>query len=425
MKAEILTIGDELLRGEIVDSNKSFLSERLLDLDIETRFHTSVADDPEDMRDAFRRAAQRSDAVLVSGGLGPTRDDLTTQVLAHSFGRELRLDETALASIRRFFERLGREMSPNNASQAYFPEGAEVLPNPIGTAPGFMLDVGEALFFCLPGVPSELRRMMDEQVLPRLAERRAAGVAVRATLLRTFGIGESNLDHQLRDVALEGDVTIGFRTAFPDNYVRVRVRAASAAEAESKLEQVCGEIHKRLGPIVYGEGPETLEHVVGRLLLDAGRTVAVAESCTGGLLAERITSVPGASQYFAGGVVAYGNAAKTALLNVPAELLAAEGAVSEPVARAMAEGVRERFATDFGLATTGISGPTGATEATPLGTVYIAFARQGGSTHVDRFVFALDRVRHRTIASQIALDWVRRAILGAELAAPTLLRSKG
>jgi nicotinamide-nucleotide amidase len=424
MEAEILTIGDELLRGEIIDSNKSFLSERLLDLDIETRFHASVGDDPEDMRDAFLRAADRSDAVLVSGGLGPTRDDLTTQVLAQTFGRELQLDEDSLASTRAFFERMGREMSPNNASQAYFPEGAEILPNPIGTAPGFMLDVGEAVFFCMPGIPSELHRMMDEQVLPRLAERCRGDGVVRATLLRTFGIGESSLDHLLRDVAAEGDVTLGFRTAFPDNLLRARVRAPSTAEADAKLAQVCAELHKRLGPILYGEGNETLERVVGQLLREADCTVAVAESCSGGLIAERITSVPGASEYFAGGVVAYGNAAKVSLLNVSPELLEAEGAVSEPVARAMAEGARERFASDFGLATTGISGPAGASDATPLGTLYVALARKGHSTHADRFVFALDRPRHRMIASHIALDWVRRSLLGAELAAPNLLRRR-
>jgi nicotinamide-nucleotide amidase len=387
MEAEILTIGDELLRGEIVDSNKSFLSERLLALDIETRFHASVGDDPEDMRDAFLRAADRSDAVLVSGGLGPTRDDLTTQVLAQTFGRELQLDEDSLASTRAFFERMGREMSPNNASQAYFPEGAEILPNPIGTAPGFMLDVGEAVFFCMPGIPSELHRMMDEQVLPRLAERCRGDGVVRALL-------------------------------------RARVRAPSTAEADAKLAQVCAELHKRLGPILYGEGNETLERVVGQLLREADCTVAVAESCSGGLIAERITSVPGASEYFAGGVVAYGNAAKVSLLNVSPELLQAEGAVSEPVARAMAEGARERFASDFGLATTGISGPAGASDATPLGTLYVALARKGHSTHADRFVFALDRPRHRMIASHIALDWVRRSLLGAELAAPDLLRRR-
>ena len=210
MKAEVITVGDELLRGEIVDSNKSLLSERLLALDIETRWHTSVGDDPADMTDAFRRAAERSRVVLVSGGLGPTRDDLTSAVLAQAFGREHRLDPAVLETIRAFFRNVGREMAENNARQAWFPEGAEVLPNPIGTAPGFLLEQGRALFFCMPGVPREMERMLREQVLPRIAARRGGGPVVRAALLRTFGIGESSLDDELKDIAASGDVTLGF-----------------------------------------------------------------------------------------------------------------------------------------------------------------------------------------------------------------------
>jgi nicotinamide-nucleotide amidase len=446
VKAEILTIGDELLRGEIVDSNKSLLSDRLLGLDVQTRYHVSVGDDPEDMTDAFRRAAARSDVVLVSGGLGPTRDDLTTEVLAQTFDRPLVFDEAALETIRAFFRGVGREMTENNAKQARFPEGAEVLPNPIGTAPGFLLVVEGAAFFCMPGVPRELERMMDEQVLPRIAklqaersaeeQARAAGaqrgaaerssenVVVRATLLRTFGMGESTLDDELKDIAASGDVSLGFRTAFPDNYLRPLARAATVEEAEAKLAQVCDAIRERLGPLVYGEGAETLPAVVGGLLREHGRTIAVAESCTGGLVAERITEVPGASDYFAGGVVAYANAAKTALLGVPEAMLAEHGAVSEPVARAMAEGARTRFAADFGVATTGISGPGGGSPEKPLGLVHVALARKGG-THSDHFVFPLDRSRHRLLTAQIALDWVRRALLGVELMGPTLMRRRG
>jgi nicotinamide-nucleotide amidase len=423
MKAEILTIGDELMRGEIVDSNKAFLSERLLSLDIETRFHASVADDPEDMADAFRRAAERSDVVLVSGGLGPTRDDLTSEVLARTFGRPLVQDEQALEGIRAFFRGLGREMTQNNAKQALFPEGAEVLPNPIGTAPGFALERGRALFFCLPGVPREMSRMMDEQVLPRLARRSGAGQVVRARLLRTFGTGESMLDDQLSDIAASGDVTLGFRTAFPDNYLRPVARAASAAEAEAKLDAVCAAIRARLGAIVYGEGDETLAAVVGRLLREKGGTLCVAESCTGGLVAEQITGVPGSSAYFLGGVVAYSNAAKTSALGVPPELIDRHGAVSDAVARAMAEGARERFGADFGLATTGISGPDGGSAEKPVGLVHVALARAGG-THAESFLFPLDRHRHRQLTAQVALDWVRRAVLGEELLAPTLMRAR-
>jgi competence/damage-inducible protein CinA-like protein len=429
VRAEILTIGDELVRGEIVDSNKSFLSDRLLSLDVETRFHASVGDDPADMADALRRAVGRSDVVVVSGGLGPTRDDLTTEVVARTFGRELVLDPAALEAIRGFFRALGREMSKNNEKQALFPERAEVLTNPIGTAPGFMVDEAGALVFCLPGVPRELVRMMDEQVMPRIARRleRAGGSAppvVRATLLRTFGMGESTLDAELADVARGGDVSLGFRTAFPDNYLRPVARGRSAEEADERLARVCEEIHRRLGALVYAEGAETMEQVVGRLLRQAGRTLAVAESCTGGLVAQRVTDVAGSSDYFLGGVVAYANAAKTALLGVPDDLLAAHGAVSDPVARAMADGARTRFGADVAVATTGISGPGGGTAEKPVGLVYVALAADAGA-HAESFVFPLDRTRHRQLTAQLALDWVRRSLLGVELTSPTLLRRQG
>jgi len=425
VKAEVLTIGDELLRGEIIDSNKALLSQRLLDLDIETQFQTSVRDAPPDMRDAFQRAANRSDYVLVSGGLGPTRDDLTAQVLAESFGLELELDAQALEGIRAFFRRVGREMTDNNASQAYFPSGAEVLPNPIGTAPGFALEAQGALFFAMPGVPRELRRMLDEQVMPRLAARSQHNrPVVRARLLRTFGIGESSLDSELRDIAKGDDVELGFRTSFPDNTLRPLCRASSVEAAEARLAELCDEIRQRLGTVIYGEGEAGMEAVVGALLAERGASLAVAESCTGGGIAARISEVPGASRYFLGGVVAYADAAKRDLLGVPEALLAQHGAVSEPVARAMAEAVRTRFGATIGVATTGISGPDGGTEEKPVGLVHIALADATG-THAEHFVFPLDRARHRKLTAQTALDWVRRRLLGVELIGPSLMRQQG
>ncbi len=384
MKAEVLTIGDELLRGEITDSNKSFLSQRLLTLDIETRFHVTCADDRADIADIFRRAAARSEVVLVSGGLGPTRDDITIEVLAETFGRKLTLHEPSLEALRGFFARFGREMAAINEKQAWFPEGAEVLENPIGTAPGTMLEVsreggGSVLFFCMPGVPRELFKMMDEQVLPRIASRRRVTSWVRASLLRTFGIGESNLDEMLRDVALPDGVELGFRTQFPDNHVRPVARAASAAEADAKLARSCELLRERLGVLVYGTGEETLEAVTGQLLTLRGATLSVAESCTGGMIGELLTATPGSSAYFKGGVVAYWNDAKAALLGVPDALLKEHGAVSEPTARAMAEGARARFGTDLAVATTGIAGPTGGSANKPVGLIYVALASAEGS----------------------------------------------
>jgi len=423
VKAEILTIGDELLRGEIVDTNKSFLSDRLLRFDVETRFHSSVCDDPADMTDAFRRAASRADVVLVSGGLGPTRDDITLEVLARTFGRALRRDEPSLAAIRAFFQRLGREMSPSNEKQALLPEGAEVLPNPVGTAPGCMLEVERTVFFCLPGVPRELARMMDEEVLPRLARRlRPAGAGVmRAALLRTFGMGESTLEDELKDLAREEGVALGFRTAFPDNFLRPVVRAATAAEAEARLERVCDAIRARLGPLIYGRDDETLEQALGRLLALRGKTLAVAESCTGGLVAQRISAVPGCSRYFRGGVVAYANEAKRDLLGVPEALLAAHGAVSAEVARAMAEGARVRLGADLAVSTTGISGPDGGTAEKPVGTVCLALDTSSG-TRSRRYQFWGSRDWVKLLTSQVALDWVRRTQLGEDPTRSALLK---
>jgi len=417
VKAEILTIGDEVLRGEIIDTNKSFLADRLLGLDIETHFQTSVRDDPPAMIDAFKRAASRSNITLVSGGLGPTRDDLTAAVIAEAFGLELVLDEATLEVIRSFFRSRGREMTENNASQARFPEGADILPNPLGTAPGFSIAHGMTRFFCLPGVPNEMIRMMDEQVLPRVEAARGEGLAVRARLIRTFGMGESTLDDELKDIAASGDVSLGFRTSFPDNYLRPLARAATAEQAEAALDRICDEIRQRLGPLVYGEDQQTLEAVVGQMLAERGMTIAVAESCTGGLIAKRITDNPGSSAYFAGGVVAYSNAAKGELLGVPAAMLEEHGAVSDPVVRAMAQGVRERFGVDIGIAATGVSGPDGGTVDKPVGLVHIAIARED-AVFADSFVFRMDRARHRLLTSQIALDWVRRTLLGAELIGP-------
>jgi nicotinamide-nucleotide amidase len=447
VNAEIITIGDELMRGEIVDSNKARIAERLLSLDLDCRYQVSVLDDPADMRDAFQRASERADFILVSGGLGPTRDDMTTEVLAETFGRDLELDEDSLAVIEAFFASVGREMADTNRKQAYFPTKADVLPNPIGTAPGFSIREGRASFYAMPGVPRELDRMMDEQVLPRIAERLAhldretleadegRGVAlagagaparkvVRAALLATFGMGESSLESELLDLARDGHVELGFRTSFPDNFLRPVARATSAEEADRRIAQAIRAIRERLGPVVYGEGDDTMESVVGRMLTERKQTVATAESCTGGLIAERLTDVPGSSAYVLGGIVSYSNDAKMALLSVPEDVLAREGAVSEPVVRTMAEQVRLRFGSDFGVATSGISGPDGGTEDKPVGLVWIALAT-AESTHADSFVFQVDRSRHRRLTAQVALDWIRRSMLGVELVGPSLLRRAG
>lgn len=458
MKAEILTIGDEVLRGEIVDSNKALIASRLLQLDVECHYQASVRDDPADMCDAFERGISRSDLLLVSGGLGPTRDDRTTETLAEALGRPLEFDEGSFEAMRAFFARVGREMNETNRKQALFPSGAEILANPVGTAPGFLLEERGTIVVCMPGVPRELSLMMDEQVLPRVEarlEKREGVSRVRARMLRTFGIGESSLEGELVDLAQDGEAELAFRTSFPDNFLRVVARGASISEADARIDAVVAKIRARIGDLVYGEGDETLEAVVGGLLGAAGRTVAVAESCTGGAIAQKLTDNPGSSAYFLGGVVAYSNSAKQALLGVPEEALVRHGAVSEPVVRAMASGARARFGADIGLATTGISGPGGGSDAKPVGLVYIGMswgagiassrilansgetdagvrvspgsggaADQGGRAE-GRFVFPLDRARHRTLTAQVALDWIRRLMTDTELVGPSLMRRGG
>jgi nicotinamide-nucleotide amidase len=438
--AWVVTIGDELMRGEIVDSNKSFFSERLLRLDIETVRHVTVGDDPDAMAEVLREAAARARIVLVSGGLGPTRDDLTTEVVARTFGRGIYRDEAVLERMQAYFRSLGREMTPNNAKQAEFPEGAEILPNPLGTAPGFLLQVeqgprpaqragGErsqgSLIFCTPGVPRELYRMVDEEILPRIEARLARPGIVRAALLRTFGLGESVLDSELADLARDNDaVTLGFRTQFPDNLVRVVARGSDRAQAERELRRVVDVIRARLGPLVVGEGERGLEEIVGELLLERKHTVAVAESCTGGLLASRLTDLPGSSGYLLEAAVVYSNQAKQRVLGVEPAVLDAHGAVSEPVVRQMAEGMRRKSGADFALATTGIAGPGGGSDDKPVGTLWVALA-SAERTQARRYQLMRDRARNKLLASQIGLEWLRRTLLGLELPDETFPRQRG
>jgi len=425
MIAEVLTIGDELLRGEIIDSNKSFLSERLLRIDVHTRFHASVCDSPTDMTDAFLRAACRADVVLVSGGLGPTRDDVTLEVLAETFGRKLKLHEPSLRALEAFFERFGRKMAESNVKQVWLPEGSEALPNPVGTAPGCLFEAEDTLFFCMPGVPRELYQMMDEQVIPRIAARApeaaGQGSVVRSTMLRTFGIGESILEDELAGLDRDEHLRLGFRTTFPDNLLRPVARGANEAEAGERLAKLCASIRERLGALVYSEGEDqTMEVVVVGELVERDLRIATAESCTGGLIGAKLTAVPGSSATYQGGVVAYANEAKVAHLGVSPELLEAHGAVSEPVALAMARGARERFRADLAISTTGISGPGGGSDEKPVGLVWVALSTAAEDVAQD-FVFPLSREGHRVITTQVALDWIRRHLLGEERAAPRYL----
>ena len=380
MKAEILTIGDELLRGEIIDTNKSFLSEQLLGLDIETHYHTSVRDVPADMIDAFRRAAERSDIVLVSGGLGPTRDDLTSAVLAQAFGRAHRLDPAVLETIRAFFRSVGREMSENNAQQAWFPEGAEVLPNPIGTAPGFLLEQGRALFFCMPGVPRELERMLREQVLPRIAARRGGGPGGARGAAAHLRHGRVEPRRRA-----EGHRGLGRRDARLPHRLPGQLPAPGGARAERRPGR--GEARRGLRRDPPAPRPARVRRGRGD---DAGGGRAPAaragqDARRGGVLHRRARRRARSARCRARRRISRAASWPTRTpprrrcSACPRRCSSSTARCRTPVARAMAEGARARFGADLAVATTGISGPDGGTPEKPVGLVHVALARAEGT----------------------------------------------
>ncbi|MGH7394823.1 MAG: competence/damage-inducible protein A [Candidatus Methylomirabilales bacterium] len=412
MNAEILTVGTELLLGQIVDTNAAFIAERLAEAGIDVYFKTTVGDNPARIEAAVRQALGRAQVVLCTGGLGPTEDDLTRDVVAKVTGRPLRLNPAVLAQIQARFARRGIPMARNNERQAQVPEGALVLENPRGTAPGLLLRVDpEQTVVLLPGVPAEMRPMLTEIVLPRLREVYGLKGRIRSRVLRTTGVSESKVDELLGDLWAERNPTIALLARSGEIHVRLTAKAETEAELTHLLDGREAQVRERLGDIVFGRDEESLEVIVGRLLLARRLTLAVAESCTGGLVGHRITNVPGSSAYFDRGVVVYSNQAKTALLGVPAELIAAKGAVSAEVAAAMAEKMREGAGVDLALAVTGIAGPTGGSPEKPVGLTYIALAHSGGVA-AHEFRFFTDRDLNKQRAAQTALDLVRRHLLG-------------
>ena len=404
---EILSTGDELLTGQVVDTNSAWLMDRLWDLGVMVRRKTLVGDDRQDLLAALAETTGRADLVVMSGGLGPTEDDLTSECVAAAMGVPLEEDAASLEAIRRRFERLRRTMTPNNAKQARFPRGAVVLANRFGTAPGFEVRLGRAELVCLPGVPSEYRGMNEEFVLPRVAARVGGGSAAR--LVKLFGLPESHADHAMRpvmDAPQNAAARFGFRAHWPEIHVKWSV---VGEDASRRADEILVEVRRIFGDSIFGEEKQEMAQVVVDRLVARGDRLALAESCTGGLLAELVTSVPGASAAFDVGVVAYANSVKTALLEVPAEVLAQHGAVSEPVARAMAEGARRRGQATWGIGITGIAGPTGGTPEKPVGTVHLAIAGPQDTQAWAR-VYPGDRDRIRKIAAFDALNRLRLLI---------------
>jgi competence/damage-inducible protein CinA-like protein len=411
VKLEVLTIGTELLLGQIVDTNAAELGRALAAAGVEVVRHTSVADRPEAIRAAVADALDRTGFVLTTGGLGPTRDDITKRAVAALLGKPLELDAAVLRALEDRFHRLGRPMPAINRTQAEVPAGATVLPNPRGTAPGLWIEDRGRVVVMLPGVPSEMRGLLAEEVVPRLAQR-SPGVVVRSRTVRTTGIAESALAERVGAIEEElAPLTLAYLPSVEGVDLRVTAWGLPAGEAEGRLAAAAQQLRERAGEHVYGVDGTDLAAVVLEQLRARRERLVIAESCTGGLLSGRITAVPGSSDVFLGGVVAYDNVIKSGMLEVPPELLERHGAVSEEVVRAMVQGVQRQFAVAAALAITGIAGPTGGTSDKPVGTVWFA-ARHAADERAVTRVFPGDRAEIRARASQAALDLLRRLLTG-------------
>jgi nicotinamide-nucleotide amidase len=413
MKAEIVSIGSELVSGQGLDTNSQWLSQKLAEVGIPVGYHTTIGDQLEDHVEVFRIAASRAELILVTGGLGPTQDDLTREALAMAAGVRLRQDDASLEAIASMFARRNRPMTERNKVQALFPEGSEPLPNRVGTAPGIWMELDRATIACLPGIPSEMKVMFLEQVLPRMRQHKWITRMILHRKINLFGRGESDIESEAMDLTARGRVPEVGITAH-DSTISFRIACEGSTDEEALLqtESTARLIYERFGSLVIGEGSTDIPEAVAAQLERTGATLATAESCTGGLIAHLITSIAGVSPYFLGGVVSYSNQAKTSLLGVPAELIELHGAVSPEVARAMAQGAKDRFGSDFAISATGVAGPAGGTPEKPVGLVYLGLATL---TEVDARRLELGPEQPRDIiqrrSAKIALNWVRLALL--------------
>ena len=405
MIAEILSVGTELLMGQIANTDAQFLSRRLAELGIMLYRHTTVGDNPARVKEALGEALSRSDIVITTGGLGPTEDDLTKEMVAERFGLRMVLDEPSLHAIEAFMNRVGHPMAENNRKQAWFPEGATIFPNACGTAPGCVVEQDGKAVAVLPGPPHELQDMFERQLAPWLARR--SGAHIESRFLRIFGIGESNVENRLRDLFHSDNPTLALYCGPGEVQARITAQAADREAALAMIEPVAEEIRDRLGDHVYGEGADnSIEQAVLSLLKARGETVSFAESCTGGLLAARLVGVPGASDALGEAHVTYCDAAKARVLGVKPETLERYTAVSEPCAREMAEGARRISDADWAVSTTGYAGPDGGADGTPVGTVFIAVAGPDGTT-AEECHFRGSRAFVRTVAASWALNALR------------------
>lgn len=411
MRAEIVATGSELLSGGILDSNSLFLSEELLSLGIETAFKTVVGDDEKDMEEALRKAMDRAEIVIITGGLGPTEDDITRKVIAKIVKKRLVLNDDALKAIHEKLAGRSKDILAANDRQALIPAGARLLRNSVGIAPGFFMHEEEAFVAVLPGVPKELFAMFHAGLKPALSNLGNGKISIKRRILHTWGVSESAVNQGIQDILRSRQPVVGLCAKETGVDIRIVARGASPEQAQSLADTTETAIRGKLGDAIYAVDGQTMEEVVGVLLKQRRLKLAVAESCTGGLIGARITTVAGSSEYFERDAVTYSNQAKTEMLGVPAELIQRHGAVSSQVAAAMAEGIKLAAKTDLGLSVTGIAGPGGGSEEKPVGLVYLALATgQGVKTVEHRFLGDREQIRIRS--SQMALDLVRRYLIG-------------
>lgn len=413
MKIGILTIGNELMNGRISDTNASFIAREANLQGWSVEAIMSVGDDFALIKNRLDYLLSMTDTVICSGGLGPTSDDITTAAIAEAFGLPLYTDENILNYIKDLFTKFNFKWIENNAKQAMFPQGAQIISNARGTAPGFSLSIKGKLIFVIPGVPAEAKLMVTNGVIPALRKHfpQEEQYIIKQTI-RTFGLSEAAVDERVKDIDFDSlGVSIGFYPVFPENHIVLIARSQNQDEAKNNLQKaqdaVCAHVQDYI--FTYGEG--TLEDVIAGLLTEKKLTIAVAESCTGGMIASRLTDVSGSSNYFERGLVTYSNEAKISMLGVPAEVIEKHGAVSEETARLMAEGVRKLAGTDLGLSSTGIAGPTGGSREKPVGTVYLALA-DSRQTICRHYSYRWDRQRNKEVFSEAALFLLKNYLQG-------------
>lgn len=413
MKISILTIGNELMSGRIADTNSSFIASEINLQGWQVGAMMSAGDNFDSIKSRLNYLLELTDVVICTGGLGPTADDITTAAVAQAFNLPLYTDEAVLQKIKDLFARYNLRWVENNAKQASFPLGAEVIANKVGTAAGFALQVKEKLVFVIPGVPHETQRMMPDGVIPILRRYfpEPDQYSARQTI-KTFGLGEGAVDEKLKDIDFAAlGVNVGFYPVFPENHVVLVSRHKTQEGAAKNLQKAQDEVTERLQDYIFSFGEKTLEEVIAGLLAEKKLTLAVAESCTGGLIASRLTDIPGSSDYFERGLVTYSNEAKISMLGIEPEIIAKHGAVSEETARRMADGVRKLAGTDLGLSSTGIAGPSGGSKEKPVGTVYLALA-DSRQTICRHFAFRWDRRRNKHVFSEVALIMLKNHLQG-------------